>query len=283
MKKLFALIGITLCLGLGTCLTSHYSNVQIAFAEESETTEVLTEETFEEKVYTLVDDNVSFTLTLKSETEYTLVGIKDGTELSVSGTYEVIKENVLSLHLGNDCMQVKLNDDGTFEDYFEPYTDSEEVEEEPTFYETLSQTAKDCIGVAKEVLNQPIVVAGVSTTLGAIVLLVISKLLSAISSKKEREKVVTIVKSLESLLDRKDLSINEIKNELGAFIQVMTLLVNNLKNVNVKNECLALLNKLDPIKESAKTFIESEKDLVVEDTKQEIKKDTETLLDILNK
>lgn len=214
MKKLFALIGITLCLGLGTCLTSHYSNVQIAFAEESETTEVLTEEESEE----IIEDEVS-----------------------------------------------------------------EEVVEEPTFYETLSQTAKDCIGVVKEVLNQPIVVAGVSTTLGAIVLLVISKLIGAITSKKEKEKVVSIVKGLESLLDRKDLSINELKSELGAFIQVIRLLVNNLKNVNVKNECLALLEKLDPIKESAKTFVESEKDLVVKDTKEEIRKDTETLLDILNK
>ena len=83
--------------------------------------------TFEEKVYVMEDNDVQYTLTLTSETEFTLLAIKgENGSFEIKGTYNLV-ENVLDLYVLEDyLLSVKLNDDGTFSEYYE------EIVENPT-------------------------------------------------------------------------------------------------------------------------------------------------------
>lgn len=156
-------------------------------------------------------------------------------------------------------------------------TTQEQEPTKPSVYDNISQTAKDTIVVIKEVLNQPIVIGGVSVTLGAILLFAFSKVFSSIGTKR----VKALAKQLEELtnqaLTKKD--INELELTSGKIVEIVTELANSTRNVNVKAKCLALLDELKPIVEEDKKFVEEK----VEETKVQLNDNAKQIIEIVNK
>lgn len=156
-------------------------------------------------------------------------------------------------------------------------TPQEQEPTKPSVYDSISQTAKDTIVVIKEVLNQPIVIGGVSVTLGAILLFVFSKVFSSFGTKR----VKALAKQLEELtnqaLTKKDIS--ELELTSGKIVEIVTELANSTRNVNVKAKCLALLDELKPIVEEDKKFVEEK----VEETKVQLNDNAKQIIEIVNK
>ena len=192
--------------------------------------------------------------------------------LSIKHTYVVRAEDTSE--------EIETSDIETSED-LESYSEEEVSDEEigsllttettDTIYENISSTAKDVIEVIKEVFNQPIVIAGVSTTLGVLVVLVFTKLFSVLTKKKVNdclEQIKELGKKVDESISKKqyDLAISQIK-ELK---EVVMVLVESTKNVKVKDKALKLLEEIKPVVEEEKVFIEEKKDEVVEFTKEKV-------------
>lgn len=161
-----------------------------------------------------------------------------------------------------------------------PTTETTPQEQEPTkpsVYDSISQTAKDTIVVIKEVLNQPIVIGGVSVTLGAILLFVFSKVFSSIGTKRLKELANELKELKRDSADKKDIKNLEDKND--RIVEIVTELANSTRNVNVKAKCLALLDELKPIAEEDKKFVEEK----VEETKVQLNDNAKQIIEIVNK
>lgn len=166
-----------------------------------------------------------------------------------------------------------------------------ETSVEPTIYDNVKDTAEDVLKVIRGVLEQPIVIAGVSTTLGAILILAFSKLFSVLSKKKVNE-LIEQVKDLRAKIDdsvsKKDYeqAISEIKELYG----VIELLVESTKNVKVKERAKALLLEIKPVFDKTQEFVEEKKEEVVEFTKEKVgevsnhaKDSAKSIIEIVNK
>ena len=117
MKKRFGLILGVLCgaFMIGMC-ASATPTMLVAEGEES------SEVAFEEKVYTYEDENGTMTLTLTSETEFTLVmAPAEGDAINGSGTY-TRDGNIITLMVEDREMKIVVNDETmTFGEYVEPF------------------------------------------------------------------------------------------------------------------------------------------------------------------
>lgn len=166
-----------------------------------------------------------------------------------------------------------------------------ETSENPTIYDNVKNTAEDVLKVIRGVLEQPIVIAGVSTTLGAILILAFSKLFSVLSKKKVNE-LIEQMKVLGTKIDNSvskqdyDQAISEIKE----LYSVVELLVNSTKNVKVKEKAQALLLEIKPVFDKTQEFIEEKKEEVVEFANEKVgevsnhaKDSAKSIIDIVNK
>lgn len=117
MKKRFGLILGVLCgaFMIGMC-ASTTPTMLVAEGEES------SEVAFEEKVYTYEDENGTMTLTLTSETEFTLVMTPvEGDAINGSGTY-TRDGNIITLMVEDREMKIVVNDETmTFDEYVESF------------------------------------------------------------------------------------------------------------------------------------------------------------------
>lgn len=156
-------------------------------------------------------------------------------------------------------------------------TPQEQEPTKPSVYDSISQTAKDTIVVIKEVLNQPIVIGGVSVTLGAILLFAFSKVFSSIGTKRVKELAKQLEELTNEALRKKD--INELELTSGKIVEIVTELAHSTRNVNVKAKCLALLDELKPIAEEDKEFVEEK----VEETKVQLNDNAKQIIEIVNK
>lgn len=171
----------------------------------------------------------------------------------------------------NSYAQVRAEETPTTE------TTQEQEPTKPSVYDSISQTAKDTIVVIKEVLNQPIVIGGVSVTLGAILLFVFSKVFSSIGTKRVKELAKQLEELTNEALRKKDIS--ELELTSGKIVEIVTELANSTRNVNVKAKCLALLDELKPIVEEDKKFVEEK----VEETKVQLNDNAKQIIEIVNK
>lgn len=165
---------------------------------------------------------------------------------------------------------------------FEEPCEIEEKEDDPSVFEEISQTAKDTIAVVKEFLSQPIVIGGITTTLGAIILSIISKLLG----NAKKGEITDLGKKITNLANELAKEKKVTKETLDKFVTMYDLLVvmkDSIKNIELKENAEKLLNELKPVKEHAETYVKEESKLVVSDTKQEINADAKSVLDILNR
>lgn len=117
-----------------------------------------------------------------------------------------------------------------------------ENESESGVYDTISQTAQDTIAVVTAFLNQPIVIAGVSTTVGALLLLVIGKLLGNVTTKKIKQ-LSSEKENLSNKIVEQQAIINDLVNTTKLLQEIVNEVVNNIKNGSVKKNCLALLEQ----------------------------------------
>lgn len=160
----------------------------------------------------------------------------------------------------------------------------ETPEEEDGFFDKLSQGAKDFLIVAKEVLNQPIVIGGVSVSLGAILIWVIGKLISSLGKKKVND----IIKQLEELgkktkdsVSKKDY--NALASQVNELVEIAKVLADGTRNIKVKEKAQELLKEFEPIIQDNKEFAIEETKKVVEDGKQQVDKTAHDIVGIVNK
>lgn len=131
------------------------------------------------------------------------------------------------------------------------------------------------------ICSQPIVIAGVSTTLGALIIFVISKLIDGGAAKKLKAE---IEKLKEKSNDKtKDEQILCLTKELNELVNISKLLVDGCKNVNIKEKAKKLLEEVEPIKTDSIKFAKEEHEKIVADTKEFLAKEKDEIAEILNK
>lgn len=191
----------------------------------------------------------------------------------VSSEEEVISEEISSEIVSDEVSEEIVSEET-----------SEIVEEEQGFFDTLSQGAKDFLIVAKEILNQPIVIGGVSVSLGAIIIWVLGKLFSSLGKKKLNELASEIEQLGEKAKDnvsKKDY--NALVDNVKELYEVCKVLVDSSRNVKVKEKAKDLLKELDPIIQDNKEFVVNETKVVVDDGKVQLDKTAQDIVGIINK
>lgn len=157
-------------------------------------------------------------------------------------------------------------------------------EEEKGVFEEISQWAKDSIAICKEVLNQPIVIGGVSVTLGTILLFVISKLVGSLSKKEIKKlgaRIEELVESAKNNVSKKDY--NALVKDYNALLEIVNVITPSIKNIPIRENAKKLLLELKPIVDSDKEFVVEETKIVIDDTKEQLNKNKSEILEILNR
>ena len=147
----------------------------------------------------------------------------------------------------------------------------------------ISQQARDFIECAKAILNQPIVIGGVSVSIGAIILWVVGKIFGNYlvkKSSKTDKKFENIEKRVSELLAK----IGVQQDIINALKELINILIENTKNIQVRELLEKKYTELENIKngdtEKAKEIINEVVDSlkktkdesigVVDDTKQQV-------------
>ena len=141
--------------------------------------------------------------------------------------------------------------------------------------EIISNEARDVIEVIKTIFNQPIVIGGVSVSLGTLVLFIFGRLISNLLDKRNSKYDKKIKELLEKIgVDEK--AIGLLTDELDKLLKVIQEMIENTKNIKVKEKLLELYNEKKEIV-----------DKVVEDNKEKLEETTKTnqnaIKDILGK
>ena len=138
--------------------------------------------------------------------------------------------------------------------------------------EIISDNARDVIEVIKTVFNQPIVIGGVSVSLGTLVLFIFGKIITNLLDKRN-SKYDKKIKELLAQIGVSEQAIDTLKGEIDKLLKVIQEMIENTKNLKVKEKLLELYN---------------EKKEIVENKAQEtidlsLKTTQETIEEILNK
>lgn len=158
--------------------------------------------------------------------------------------------------------------------------ETSEEENGVSFFDDISQTAKDTIAVVKSVLAQPVVIGGVTMSLGSLVLYLLGKVIDKLTNKKVGKESIEKMQKLYSVIANQQSTIEEQKDAYKQLYSVVELLANNVKNANVKENLLKLLDECKPVvEENTKELVEK----VSEETKQAVLETANEVLDILNK
>lgn len=154
--------------------------------------------------------------------------------------------------------------------------ETSEQEQEPLVldnetFDSVSQTAKDVIQVIKTILNQPIVIGGVSVTLGAVIAWLFGKFITKILDNRSN-KFDNKIKGVLQKVGFTEEQIAKLFENYELLLQVLQELVENNKNVNVREKCLAMLNGTNQeIEKVENDIIETASEIVENDsnTRQE--------------
>ena len=156
----------------------------------------------------------------------------------------------------------------------EPSEEQEEIIDVDEEVKTISSTAKDTIEVIKTFLNQPIVVCGISMTVGSLIVWVFGKVIIGALSKREYKFDEEIKKVLTKLgVDEE--YIKEMLEQYANLEEVIKYLIENTKNEKVKTKALEMIKQ-------GKDKVEQVQE-VVNESKEEAKDKIEEIKDILGK
>lgn len=137
----------------------------------------------------------------------------------------------------------------------------------------LSQAAKDAIEVIKTFLNQPIVIGGISTTLGAILLWLLFKGFGYVAGKRNG-KYDKKINDLLNQLGLDEQTIKELLEFKEDMVKILEEIIDNTKNEKVKANAKKMLEKA---KNGEKVAIETKQEL--EQVIEEIKPQAEEISD----
>ena len=150
-------------------------------------------------------------------------------------------------------------------------TSQEHIDVDKETKEIISNTAKDVIEVIKIIFNQPIVIGGVSTTLGVLVLFVIGKIFGNYLSKRNT-KYDKKIKELFEQIGIDSEAIKMLLEQANIDRKVILEMIENTKNIKVKEKLLEMYNsKKEPVeqvieldKEQLETIVKTNQDAIKE-------------------
>jgi len=137
--------------------------------------------------------------------------------------------------------------------------DSEEPIDVDKETNDISNTAKDVIAVIKNILTQKIVIAGVSISLGTLLLWVVGKVIIKIFDKRADKYQKKLDETLKKLGQSEE-QIAQLKQELEMLDKLVETLANNTKNIQVKEKLLAIYNENKDKCEDIKELVEENKE-----------------------
>ena len=149
-------------------------------------------------------------------------------------------------------------------------TELEPIDIDNETEQVVSSTAKDVIEVIKTVLNQPIVVGGISTTLGAIVVWLLGKLIVNALSKRN-SKYDKKIKELLEKIGINEQALNDLIATKDKLEQIIKVIIDNTKNVKVKEQLLGIWN------DSSKSVMEKAQE-IAEQTSEQIESSTQNAI-----
>ena len=163
----------------------------------------------------------------------------------------------------------------------EESTETEEepiVVEEETLGQEISQTAKDIIAVMKDFFERPIVIAGISTTVGALALFIIAKAIGGISKKKLND-VIAQLKGIKDNIDKKveQKDYEGLKGEISGYYDILAELISVCKNEKVKKDLQEKLEALKDVKQEVVVFAEEKVEEITQETNEVGKKVNEII------
>jgi len=144
----------------------------------------------------------------------------------------------------------------------------------------ISQGAKDVIEVIKTVLSQPIVIGGVSVSLGTILLFVLGKVFGNLLSKRNSKydkKIAEYENRITNLLKQVGVSeqaIKDLKDNYEKLLPVIEEMIQNTKNIQVKAKLNALYEETkQKTKETTQEVVEQveEQNYIPKSTQDTIK------------
>lgn len=213
-----------------------------------------------------------------------LVTLGFGLSMGNNVSYAKAEDEIVEIEEKEDELVEELEEEPSEEIIDEQ---EEQIEDEDKgLIETVKSEVEEMKDLILSVLNQPLVIGGVSITLGALVVFVLSKLIGALKTKKIKELVGTIKdysSKLSSCVSKKDY--NELVGSYNALLGVVKELGAQVKNVNVKENVNQLLIECKPIALDCKEFAVEEFSKVKEDTKAFVKEEVgkTSIADILNR
>lgn len=161
-----------------------------------------------------------------------LVATLFGTCSTLSNGTIVFAENETSEVVESSSEPSESEEPVESETELEPINIDEEVSK-------ISQTARDVIEVIKTIFSQPIVIGGVSVSLGTIVLFVLGKVFGSLLSKRNSK----YDKKIAELLNQVGVSeqaLKDLKENYEKLLPIIEEMIQNTKNIQVKAKLNAL-------------------------------------------
>ena len=138
-------------------------------------------------------------------------------------------------------------------------TNQEPIDIDKETEQVISNTAKDVIEVIKTIFNQPIVIGGVSTTLGVLVVFIFGKLFGNYLSKRNNKYDKKIAELLKQI-GISEQAIETLKGELDKLEPIIKEIIANTKNIKVKEKLIQMYSEEKAIVEKV---AEEEKEIIV--------------------
>ena len=234
MKKFIlgiATIGL-MTFGLSAIALSQVQDPLVSYAEGE----------FEEVTYSVKDEK--YTIVLTSETECKkVVGENEIPGVYVINGSELIatfESEELSFIIGIDSVLVLVVD-------------------------PIQKTIKNAWEYVLEILEKPLVIGGVSISLGAIVLFALSKLFTSLNKRKIVALGVQVKDLSKKIADNASKQkLVELAKNIEELKEVVKVIADGTKNVNIREKANALLLEMKPLLEQVKEVIEKEEPVVEE-------------------
>ena len=234
MKKFIlgiATLGL-MAFGLSSIALTHVQDPLVSYAEGE----------FEEVSYSVKDEEYLIVLTSETECKK-VVGEVEKLGTYVINTSELVAtfdDEELSFIIGIDSVLVLVAD-------------------------PIQETIKNAWEYVLEILEKPLVIGGVSTSIGAIVLFALAKLFTSLNKRKIVALGVQVKELSKKIADNAPKQkLVELAQNIEELKEVVKVVIDGTKNVNIREKANALLLEMKPLLEQVKEVIEKEEPVVEE-------------------
>ena len=218
--------------GLGGIIASQVQEPLVSYAEGE----------FEEVTYSVKDEEYTIVLTSETECKKVLGEVETPGTYVINGSELVatFDDEELSFTIGIDSVLVLVVD-------------------------PIQETIKNAWDYVLEILETPLVIGGVYTSIGAIVLFALSKLFTSLSKRKIVALGVQVKELSKKIADNASKQkLVELAQNIEELKEVVKVVIDGTKNVNIREKANALLLEMKPLLEQFKEVIEKEEPVVEE-------------------